>query len=460
MDGMQRIGGEDAGREVSPKKVAFASAIGATIEWYDFFIYGTAAAIVFAQLFFTNLDPVTGTIVAFATFAVGFLSRPIGSVLFGHFGDKIGRKAMLILTILIMGLGTAAIGLLPTYNSIGLWAPMLLILLRILQGIAIGGEYGGAVLMAVEYAPEGRRGFFGSWPQVGVPAGLLLGSAAFSLISLLPDPAFFAWGWRVPFLASIVLAGVGLYIRLEILETPAFREARETQEEVKVPFIEMLRTQPKEFILGMGTRWIEGLCFNAYGVFIVSYIVNQLELSRQTALTAITIAAAFGVVLIPIYGALSDRVGRRVVYSAGSVALALFVIPSMLLINTGQTIWVWTSIIVALGIIYPAIYAPLAAFWSELFNTRVRYTGVGSVYQFSGVFASGLTPLIASFLIALGGGSPWFFVAYLLVVAVISLTACYFLPETYHKDITPTGELAARESSRASMREESDSTVS
>jgi metabolite-proton symporter len=453
MDGMRRADGEDTGREVSPKKVAFASAIGATIEWYDFFIYGTAAAIVFAQLFFTNLNPVVGTIVAFATFAVGFLSRPVGSVLFGHFGDKVGRKAMLILTILIMGLGTAAIGLLPTYNAIGLWAPLLLVLLRVLQGIAIGGEYGGAVLMAVEYAPEGRRGFFGSWPQVGVPAGLLLGSGAFSLISLLPDPAFFAWGWRIPFLASLILAVVGLYIRLEILETPAFREARETQEEVKVPFVEMLRTQPKEFILGMGTRWIEGLCFNAYGVFIVSYIVNQLELTRQTALTAITIAAAFGVVLIPVYGALSDRVGRRVVYSIGSVALAIFALPSFLLINTGQTVWVWGSIILALGIIYPAIYAPLASFWSELFNTRVRYTGVGSVYQFSGVFASGLTPLIASSLIALGGGSPWFFVGYLLIVAVISLTACYFLPETYHKDITPTGELAQQEERRTATQQ-------
>ena len=232
------------------------------------------------QLFFTNLDPITGTLVAYLTFAVGFVARPVGSVIFGHYGDRIGRKTMLILTLFIMGAATFLIGLLPTYNQIGIWAPILLVVLRIFQSIDIGGEYGGAVLMAVEYAPEGRRGFYGSWVQAGVPAGLLLGTAVFGLISLLPDESFYSWGWRVAFLVSIVLVGIGMYIWLQILETPAFTHVREAQEEAPIPFTKLLRTQPKELILGMGTRWIEGLVFNAYGVFIISYVTSQLELTR------------------------------------------------------------------------------------------------------------------------------------------------------------------------------------
>jgi MFS family permease len=285
VNSMERFGGEELGQEVSPRKVAFASSVGATIEWYDFFIFGTAAGLVFNQLFFTNLDPITGTLVAYLTFAVGFVARPVGSVIFGHYGDRIGRKTMLILTLFIMGVATFIIGLLPTYEQIGIWAPILLVVMRIFQGIGIGGEYGGAVLMAVEYAPEGRRGFYGSWPQAGVPAGLLLGTAAFGLLSLLPNEQFLAWGWRIAFLASIVLVGIGMYIRLQILETPAFTRVRETQEEARIPFTELLRTQPKELILGMGLRWVEGLVFNAYGVFAISYIVSQLELTRSTALT-------------------------------------------------------------------------------------------------------------------------------------------------------------------------------
>ena len=441
---MERIGGEDIGREVSPRKVALASAIGATIEWYDFFIFGTAAGLVFNQLFFTNLDQITGTLVAYLTFAVGFVARPVGSVIFGHYGDRIGRKAMLILTLFIVGVATFLIGLLPTYDSIGIWAPILLVVLRILQGIGIGGEYGGAVLMAVEYAPEGRRGFYGSWPQVGVPAGLLLGTVAFGLVSLLPDEQFFAWGWRAVFLASIVLVVIGLYIRLQILETPAFTRVREAQEEAQVPFTELVRSQPKELILGMGTRWIEGLVFNAYGVFIISYATSQLELTRTTVLTGVAIAAAFGVVLVPVYGALSDRYGRRTVYGAGVGLFGLFAFPSFLLINTREPVLVWVSVVVALGLIYPAIYAPLAAFWSELFDTRVRYTGIGTVYQFSGILASGLTPSIAALLLGFAGGEPWLFVGYMIVVTLISLTAAYFSPETYRRDIIQTTSAVQR----------------
>jgi MHS family shikimate/dehydroshikimate transporter-like MFS transporter len=442
VNSMERFGGEELGQEVSPRKVALASSVGATIEWYDFFIFGTAAGLVFNQLFFTNLDPITGTLVAYLTFAVGFVARPVGSVIFGHYGDRIGRKTMLILTLFIMGVATFIIGLLPTYEQIGIWAPILLVVMRIFQGIGVGGEYGGAVLMAVEYAPEGRRGFYGSWPQAGVPAGLLLGTAAFGLLSLLPNEQFLAWGWRIAFLASIVLVGIGMYIRLQILETPAFTRVRETQEEARIPFTELLRTQPKELILGMGLRWVEGLVFNAYGVFAISYVVSQLELTRSTALTGVTIASAFGVVLVPIYGLLSDRLGRRAVYSVGAALFGLFAFPSFLLINTREPVLIWLSIVVALGLIYPAIYAPLAAWWSELFDTRVRYTGVGSVYQFSGIFASGLTPTIATLLLGFAGGEPWLFVGYMIVVTAISLVAAYVSPETYRKDIIRTTSTA------------------
>jgi MHS family shikimate/dehydroshikimate transporter-like MFS transporter len=439
---VEKLGGENMGQEMSPSKVALASFVGAAIEWYDFFIFGTAAGLVFNELFFTNLDPITGTLVAYLTFAVGFVARPVGSVIFGHYGDRIGRKTMLILTLFIMGAATFLIGLLPTYNSIGIWAPILLVVLRIFQGIGIGGEYGGAVLMAVEYAPEGRRGFYGSWPQAGVPAGLLLGTGAFALISLLPDEQFFAWGWRVAFLASIVLVVIGMYIRLQILETPAFTRVREAHEEARIPFTELLRTQPKELILGMGLRWVEGLVFNAYGVFAISYVASQLELTRGTALTGVTIAAAFGVVLVPVYGLLSDRLGRRAVYSVGTALFGLFAFPSFLMINTREPVLIWVSIVVALGLVYPAIYAPLAAWWSELFDTRVRYTGVGAVYQFSGILASGLTPTIATLLLGFAGGEPWLFVGYMIVVTAVSLGAAYVSPETYHRDITRTTSTA------------------
>ncbi len=301
----------------TPRKVAVASAVGATIEWYDFFLYGTAAGLVFDKLYFNGLDGPAAQFAAFATFAVGFLARPVGGLIFGHFGDRIGRKKMLILTLLIMGLGTAAIGLLPTYDQIGVWAPIALVVLRILQGIGVGGEYGGAVLLAVEYAPAHKRGFFGSFAHIGVPGGLLLAAGAFSIAGLLPDEAFLAWGWRACFLISIALLAIGAYIRLSVMETPAFARVQEKKEVSRIPLRDLLAKQPKPLLLGMGTRFIEGFTFNLFSVFLLAYVVTNLELPKSWALNGIMVGAALGVVLVPIAGALSDRRGRKPVYRVG-----------------------------------------------------------------------------------------------------------------------------------------------
>lgn len=439
MSVVERLGGENTGQDNSIRKVALASTIGATIEWYDFFLYGTAAGLVFNQLFFPAGNPTAGTLAAYATFAAGFVARPLGGVIFGHFGDKIGRKTMLVLTLLIMGIATFAIGLLPTYAQVGIWAPILLLVLRVLQGIGLGGEWGGAVLMAVEHAPEGRRGFYGSWPQIGVGAGLLLGTSAFFLLStVLPDEAFLNWGWRVAFLASGILVAVGAYIRLQIMESPAFNQVKETDSQAQVPFVEMFKTHPKELILGVGSRFAEGVSFNTYGVFIIAYLTTQVGASKTVALLGITFAAVIMCLLTPVYGALSDRVGRRPVFGTGAALFGLFAIPSFLLFNTQQTVWILISLVVALGIIHPLMEGTLSSFWAELFDTRVRYSGLSFNYQFSGIFASGLTPLIATALLSLGGGEPWLFGTYMVATTLVSVASIYGLEETYRKDIFQT----------------------
>lgn len=437
----------DKEQSTSIGKVALASAVGATIEWYDFFLYGTAAGLVFNRLFFPPGDPTAGTLAAYATFAAGFVARPVGGLIFGHFGDRVGRKTMLILTLLIMGVATFAIGLLPTYESVGILAPISLLALRVLQGIGLGGEWGGAVLMAVEHAPQGKRGFFGSWPQVGVPFGLLLGTSVFTLLSvLLSDEQFIIWGWRAAFLASGVLVAVGAYIRLEIMESPAFTEVKESQNEAQVPIVELIRTHPKEVILGVGSRFAEGVSFNVYGVFVITYLTSQLDIPRTTSLLCVTVAAVVGCVLTPAYGALSDRVGRRPVFGTGAALFGLFALPSFLLFNTGQLVWIILSLVVAFGLIEPLMEGTLSSFWAELFDTRVRYSGVSFNYQFSGIFASGLTPLIATELLSLAGGEPWLLAGYMVAVALVSLGSVYALEETRHKDIFHSRAFEGRES--------------
>ena len=419
----------------SPRRVAVASAVGATIEWYDFFLYGTAAGLVFEKLFSSGLSGPAAQFASFGTFAVGFLARPIGGFVFGHFGDRLGRKKMLLLTLVIMGAGTAAIGLLPSYDAIGWWAPVLLVTLRVLQGIGVGGEYGGAVLLAVEYAPAERRGFFGSFAHIGVPGGLLLASGAFSLASLLPDEAFLAWGWRACFLASVALLAIGAYIRLSVMETPAFARVQERKEVSRMPLRDLLAAQPKRLLLGMGTRFIEGFTFNFFSVFLLAYVVTTLGLPRSLALGGVMVGAAVGVVLVPVTGALSDRIGRKPVFRVGAWLALVVAFPVAALVQSADEVAVFVVFVVGLGLLYGTIYGPLAAFWSELFDTRYRYTALSTLYQVSGVVASGLTPLIAAWLVTRGGGTLWLVAGYNVVVAAISLTSARFLPETRGRDL-------------------------
>jgi MHS family shikimate/dehydroshikimate transporter-like MFS transporter len=429
------------GAPMSIGTIALASAIGTTIEWYDFFLYGVMTPLVLNKLFFPNADVLISTLLAYGTFFVGFLSRPIGGVIFGHYGDRIGRKTVLILTVLIMGIATFLIGLLPTYETAGMWAPLMLLALRIFQGIGIGGEWGGAVLMAVEHSPEGRRGFYGSWPQIGVPAGLLISAGVVNALSFLDNADFFAWGWRIAFLLSIVLVIIGLYIRLKIMETPAFAKAQEQNKIVPVPVVELFRTHTKNTVLGLGARYIEGVTFNIYGVFLVGYLTSTLHMTRQSALSAVMVASAIMIVMLPLCGKLSDRIGRRVVFGIASLLLGVLSFVAFYLMDGTSTLMTIIAVAIPFAIVYPAVYGPEAALFSELFDTRVRYTGISFVYQFSGIFASGLTPIIATALLPLGGGKPWLICLYILVVSAISALSVYAMTDRHKSNITADQKL-------------------
>jgi metabolite-proton symporter len=408
--------------------------VGTTIEWYDFFLYGTAAALVFNRLFFPTFDPLMGTLAAFGTYTVGFVARPVGGIVIGHFGDRIGRKSMLVLTLVIMGLATFLIGLLPTYEQIGPWAAVALVILRIAQGFGVGGEWGGAVLMAVEHAPARSRGFYGSWPQIGVPAGLLISTAVFAVFARLPEDQFLSWGWRVPFLVSIVLVAIGLLIRVRILETPTFAKIKASGTEARQPFFEVLERYPKQVLLAMGARVAENGAFYVYSTFMLVYATQKVAMDRSIVLNGLLVASALELVAIPIFGALSDRLGRRPVYLFGAVVTALFAYPLFWLFDTGSAPLVWLALVVVFTLSHGAMYAPQAAFLSELFGTRVRYSGASLGAQLASVLAGGLSPFIATGLLRqYGSGGP--LALYVIAMALITIVSIVLATETMHEDI-------------------------
>ncbi|MCW2576267.1 MAG: major facilitator transporter [Modestobacter sp.] len=405
------------------RTVLVASLIGTTIEWYDFFLFATAAGIVFPTVFYGNDDPTVATLLSFATFAVGFLARPLGGLLFGHIGDRVGRRTTLIVTMAMTGVSTALIGLLPGHDSIGIWAPVLLVVLRILQGVAVGGEWGGAVLLAVEYAPPGRRGLFGATPQVGLGLGLALGTGAFALLgSVMDDEAFTSWGWRIAFVSSLVLVLVGLVVRLTVLETPAFRRVQEHAEVARVPVVEVFRDPPSRRNLGwtLLARWAEGASFNTWGVFALTYTVTTVGMDRTPVLVAVTVAALVEAAVVPFAGAWGDRIGRGRVFAIGCAVLALGVFPAFAGLGTGHVVVVGIVLVAMLGISYGLTSGAESTLFAEVFPTRTRYTGMSLAFQGGGIYASGFTPLILTALLAATGGSPWLAASYLLLAAVVS----------------------------------------
>jgi MHS family shikimate/dehydroshikimate transporter-like MFS transporter len=419
------------------RSVVLASFIGTTIEWYDFFLYGTAAALILNRLFFPNLDPVTGTLSAYGTFAVGFVARPLGGAIFGHYGDRLGRKKMLVWSLLIMGIATALIGLTPTYDRIGIWAPVLLVVLRFFQGIGVGGEWGGAVLLAVEHSGGARRGFHGSWPQMGVPGGLLLSTGVFAgLSAALPESAFLAWGWRVPFLLSVLLIGVGLFVRLRILETPSFVRLKEASGESRMPLLEVFREHPREVVIGMGLRFAQNVVFYVYTVFVLSYGEKSLGYPRAVMLRAVMVASVVGLFSIPFWSYLSDRIGRRPVYLGGAVASAVIAFPSFWLLERSPR-FIALALVLAINVGHDMMYGPMAAYFSELFGARVRYTGASLVYQLTSVFSGGLAPFVATLLLSRYGSGA--VAAYIVGCCAITAAAAWFAPETHRAvlDATP-----------------------
>ncbi|MGE3286888.1 MAG: MFS transporter [Pseudonocardia sp.] len=422
-------------RRRSPGRVLVASVVGTSLEWYDFFLYGTASALVFNTLFFPNFEPLVGTLLAFATYAVGFVSRPLGGIVFGHLGDRVGRKGVLVATLLVMGGATVLIGLLPTYAQWGVAAPLLLVALRFVQGLGLGGEWGGAVLMAMEHGAPDRRGLNASWPQIGVPLGNLMAAAVLGAGSvLLSEEAFLAWGWRVAFLLSGVLLLVGLWIRTSIPESPLFAEAAKAGRTARMPLLEVIREHPRGLLVAMGSRIGTDVAFYTFTLYILTFLTQDLGLPRSTGLTAVLIGSACQLVLIPLFGALSDRVGRRPVYAAGAVAAGLWVFAFFPLLSTQSEPVIVLATVVALAT-HAAMYGPQAAFVAELFSTRLRYSGASMGYQIAGVLGGAVAPIV-SIALAAATGTPFAVSFYVLAMLLLTLVALALAPETAHVDLS------------------------
>ncbi|HJS84893.1 MAG TPA: MFS transporter [Acetobacteraceae bacterium] len=419
----------------SLRHVMLASAVGSALEWYDFFIYGTAAALVFGELFFPKYDTTVGTLAAFATFGVGFVARPFGGLFFGHFGDRIGRKPMLVATLMLVGGGTFLIGLLPTYAAIGVWAPLLLVLMRLIQGFGAGAEYSGAVIFAVEYAPAGQRGFYGSFPPMGVAFGNLLAAGVFYLVTLLPKDALFAWGWRVPFLLSFLILGLGVYIRAKLAETPVFAEVEATRPVLRAPIVEALRRHPRNFLVVIGARLAENGLGYLFPVFGLSYIVNTLHMPRSVGITGVMVGTFAEIIGIFFFSWLSDKVGRRPVYLGGALFSAAFAFPFFLLTATLSPGLIWLAFVAVLGIGLAAMFGPQAAFFAELFGPRLRFSGFAFARELGSVLAGGPAPFIAALLVGWMGGAPWGVACYVILLSLLTAFAVWCGPETHAVDL-------------------------
>ncbi|NKE55511.1 MHS family MFS transporter [Lentzea sp. PSKA42] len=426
------------------KKVVGASLIGTTVEWYDFFLYGSAAALVFNKLFFPTADPLNGTLLAFTTYAIGFLARPLGGLVFGHFGDRLGRKKLLVLSLLLMGGATMLMGVLPTYASVGVLAPLLLTFLRLVQGFALGGEWGGAVLIVSEHGDAARRGFWASWPQAGVPCGNLLATGVLAVLAAVQSDAdFLAWGWRIPFLLSGVLVVIGLWIRLSVSESPIFLAAQEKRDKAallekaavqeKAPIFELLRHNWREVLIAMGARFAENVSYYVITAFILVYVVTGLGLSKSVGLNAVLIASAVHLVAIPVWGHLSDRFGRRSIYLVGAVGMGLWIFAFFALLDTKDPVLITVATTVGL-VLHGAMYGPQAAFFSELFGTRVRYSGASIGYQLASIAAGALAPLIATALLK-AYGSSFAISVYVIITCVITVVAVLLARETRGADL-------------------------
>lgn len=428
-------------------RVAFASLIGTFIEFYDYFIYGAAAALVFPHLFFTDLPPTVATIVSFATLGVAFITRPIGAVIFGHYGDTVGRKAMLIASVSIMGIATVVIGLLPTYETIGVAAPVLLVVIRLIQGLAVGGEWGGATTMMIEYAPKNRRGFYGTFVQLGNVLGVLCATGSFALASMLPKEIFLDWGWRAPFIASILLMAVGIFIRMKIEEPPMFKKMQAEREKTSLPIVIVFKKFPRQIFLAAGLRISESVVGYLVISYVLQYTTSNFNMPGSTILLGVMAAAASGLIAFPLWGILSDKIGRRAVFLIGAFGSCLLAWPFYWLVDSG-TVWgVYLALILAYSFIVGSMYSIEPCYLSEMFSTEVRYTGVSVGSQLAGVFG-GFTPMVATALVAWAGGGFWPIAWMIIISGAITGFCALGAGETMHRDLHDDRDFEKSEQTR------------
>ncbi|YCI76091.1 MHS family MFS transporter [Bacillus sp. R1-10] len=425
------------------RRILIASLVGSSIEWFDYFLYGTVAALVFNQLFFVNEDPTIGLLLSYASFALAFFIRPFGGVIFSHIGDRIGRKKTLVITLSLMGVATFGMGLLPTYQAVGIWAPILLITLRLVQGLGIGGEWGGALLLAVEYAPAEKRGLFGSIPQMGVTIGMLLGTIALSIMTLLPENAFMTWGWRIPFIFSALLVFFGLWIRKGIDETPSFKKVKESGEVPKLPIVETLKNYWREVLIAVGAKVVETAPFYIFSTFVVSYATANLGFSRTATLTAVMIATIITTILIPIMGNLSDKIGRKKLFIGGTIGMALFAFPYFWLLQQKSVLLLIVATVIGLGVIWAPITAVLGTMFSEIFDAKIRYTGITLGYQIGAALAGGTAPLVATALLDRFNNSYVPVAIYIIFASVLSLAAIWAVKDRSNQKLDETHNTSA-----------------